>query len=136
MLKKTIKFDDFDGNSVERDYYFHLSKVDLTQLELAYFGYGGLEGYLKKMISERKIAEVFEAIRKIVLTSYGERDDVAMAFIKQRNGAPLYEVFAGSPAFDVLMLELMAIDEDKQQAAALEAFMEGIMPRDRETKKE
>ena len=127
MLKKAIKFEDFEGNEVEREYFFHLSKVDVTQLELSFPG--GLEAYFKKIISERKIAEAFEAIRKIVLTSYGERSEDGMSFRKLRNGLPLYEDFAGSPAFDTLMLELMEIDSEQQAPTALESFLKGIMPK-------
>jgi hypothetical protein len=128
MLKKLIKFEDFDGNPVEREYYFHLFKMDITQLELSFPG--GLEVYVTKMISERKIAEIFEAIRKIILTSYGERSADGITFSKLKNGAPLYEDFAGSPAFDVLMEELMNIDPEKQEAAALETFLKGVIPKE------
>jgi hypothetical protein len=129
MIKKHIKFKDFEGNDVEREYYFHLTKVDMTQLELSFPG--GLEAYLKKMVAERKIAEIFEAIRKIVLTSYGERDDVKISFRKENGlGGALWPEFSGSPAFEALMLELMEIDQEKQEATALEAFVKGIMPRE------
>lgn len=51
MLKKLIKFTDYEGNSVEREYCFNLSKVDCMDLNFEYEEYGGLVGYLKSLLN-------------------------------------------------------------------------------------
>ena len=35
MLKKTIKYTDYDGNEREEDFYFNLSKAEITEMELS-----------------------------------------------------------------------------------------------------
>ncbi len=38
MLKKTITYEDFDGNQVTEDHFFHLSKADLVEMEVSQKG--------------------------------------------------------------------------------------------------
>ena len=35
MLKKTITFEDLDGNLVTDDFYFHLSKAEIAEIAAA-----------------------------------------------------------------------------------------------------
>ena len=34
MLKKTITFEDYNGNQVTEDYYFNFTKAEVVQLDL------------------------------------------------------------------------------------------------------
>ena len=34
MIKKTISYEDFDGNTRTQDYWFHLSEREIARLEL------------------------------------------------------------------------------------------------------
>ena len=47
MLKKTIKYTDYDGNEREEDFYFNLSKAEVTEMELS--KEGGMSEYIKKI---------------------------------------------------------------------------------------
>ena len=38
MLKKTIQFQDFNGNSRTEDFYFNLTQAEVTELELSVDG--------------------------------------------------------------------------------------------------
>ena len=35
MVKKTIKYSDYNGNEIEEDFYFNLSKVELLEMEMS-----------------------------------------------------------------------------------------------------
>ena len=35
MLKKTISYTDYDGNQRTEDFYFNLSKAEITEMELS-----------------------------------------------------------------------------------------------------
>ena len=134
MIEKTITFLDMHGNEATGLYRFHLNQDDATQLELSYPG--GLEEHFKKLISERDIAEFYRLIRVFVLSSYGELDPNGINFQKIRGGNKLYERFESSPAFSVLMEELLEVVEEKDPETGenspsipnLSAFLKGIAP--------
>ena len=48
MVKKTIKYSDYNGNEREEDFYFNLSKVELLEMEMS--TEGGLENKIKKIV--------------------------------------------------------------------------------------
>lgn len=122
MLKKTITFENLDGEQVTRDYYFNINKAELLSLQLS--EKGGLDKKLEKIQQEDDYNGLFEFIKTIILLSYGEKDDDGIKFIKARNGIKLATEFEQSEAFSELIMELIS------SADALNAFVNGIIPKD------
>lgn len=118
MLKKSITFEDFDGNEVTEDFYFHLSKADLIEMELSQRG--GMKEFLKKIIASKDGATIVAEFKKIILNSYGQRSDDGRRFIKTES---LRDEFQQTEAFSVLFLELCT------NAEAASAFVNGIVPK-------
>lgn len=50
MLKKMVTYTDYEGQTVEKEFCFNLSKIDCMDLNFEYEEYGGLQGYLKSII--------------------------------------------------------------------------------------
>lgn len=50
MLKKLVTYTDYEGNKVEKEFCFNLSKIDCLDLNFEYEEQGGLQGYLKSII--------------------------------------------------------------------------------------
>lgn len=122
MLKKTITYEDYDGNTRTEDLYFFISKSELTEMELS--TPGGLANKLESVTKAQNGAEIIKVFKDIVLKAYGEKSDDGRAFIKKRNGVSLAEEFEQTPAYDALFTELL-MDPDKAAA-----FINGIMPKD------
>ena len=122
MLKKTITFENLNGEQVTRDYYFNINKAELLSLQLS--EKGGLDKKLEKIQQEDDYNGLFEFIKTIILLSYGEKDDDGIKFIKARNGIKLATEFEQSEAFSELIMELIS------SADALNAFVNGIIPKD------
>lgn len=118
MLKKTIKYTDFDGNSRTEDHYFNLTPAELTEMELSLNG--GLSQLLEKILRENDQKRIIEYFKKIVLMSYGEKSLDGRRFLKNDQ---IREEFASTAAYSEIFMEL-ATDAD---AAA--AFVNGIMPK-------
>lgn len=99
MIKKTLTYADLDGNMVTEDFYFHLSKNQLFDLEFSH--QGGLSAVLKEMIDEDRREEAVLLIKKIIKMSYGSRSNDG------RNWDPATpeeaERFVNSPAFDEIL---------------------------------
>lgn len=119
MYKKTIKYTDFDGVEKEEDFYFNLTKAELTELAAEYPE--GLEQHIKHVVSSGNQAEIVAMFKMIVLKAYGEK--IGNKFRKRLNGALLCEDFADTEAYSELFMEL-ATDEK-----AASEFFNGIVPK-------
>lgn len=127
MLKKSIKYVDFNGEEQIDECYFNLSKTELTQMEAS--EKGGFENYLTQLIEEKDQKKIFELFKEIVLMSYGQKSADGRQFIKKKmvdgQMIRLRDEFEQSVAFDELMMELIA-GGDK----AVSEFVSKLIPRE------
>lgn len=119
MLKREIKYEDFNGEEQIDVVYFNLSKPELIELQVS--KEGGMGNLLQKIIDTKDIREIINMFKEIILMSYGEKSDDGKRFIKSDE---LREQFSQTAAFQSLFMEL-AEDED---AAA--KFINGLIPKD------
>jgi hypothetical protein len=114
MVKKTITFTDFDGNEITKDFYFNLTKTEITKLEAS-----GLSKNLERIAAEKNVPDFVDIWEEIILKAYGERT-VDGKFIKSEVAT---NAFSQTEAYDILFEELVS-DPEKG-----EAFIKGIMPK-------
>lgn len=119
MLKKTIKYVDYDGNNREEDFYFNLNKAEIMELQLSEVG--GLEKRIRKIIASQDAKEIMEIFKEIILKAYGEKSADGKRFVKSKE---ITDAFTQTEAYSELFMEL-ASDAD---AAA--KFINGIVPKD------
>ena len=125
MLKKTITFNDFEGNEITREYYFNLNKSDMIDLQGSMEG--GLDKFLINASQTKDVKAISDFIRTLIMRSYGEKGDDGISFIKVRNGEPLGEKFVQTLAYEKLYDELISGENDAQ---AFKDFFAGIVPAD------
>jgi hypothetical protein len=65
MLKKTIKYVDYDGVEREEDFLFNLSKAEVTEMELGVVG--GMSQMLQKIVAEKDGKRIIEHFKAIIL---------------------------------------------------------------------
>lgn len=114
MLKKTIKYKDYNGEEQERDFYFNLSQAELIEMELS--ATGGLEAMVKRLMEEVNGKEIVKLFKEIILKSYGERT-VDGRFEKSEE---ISKRFSETAAYSDLFVELVT------DADAAAAFVNGI----------
>lgn len=119
MLKKTIKYTDYNGVERTEDFYFNLNKAEIMEMQLTTVG--GLDAYLKKIISAQDMPTLMRIFKDLVLKSYGVKSDDGRRFIKNEK---LREEFEQTEAYSILYMELST---DSEAAAA---FVNGIIPAD------
>jgi hypothetical protein len=119
MLKKTITYVDFNGDEVSEDFFFHLSKAELVELELSYKG--GLQEAIKRIVEAEDGKAIIAEFKNIILSSYGEKSDDGRRFIKNQT---LREEFESTEAYSTLFMELVT---DADKAAE---FVRGVIPKD------
>ena len=122
MLKKTIKYTDYDGNEREEDFYFNLSKAEVTEMELS--KEGGMSEYIKKISATQNGPELIKLFKDIIIKSYGEKSLDGKRFIKNKE---LTEAFIQTEAYSELFIELAS---NADEAAK---FINGIMPKNMKT---
>lgn len=123
MIKKTLKWKDFNGEEHMEDFYFHLYKPDMVDLEVSKTG--GLSVMLPKMIASSDMGEVVEIFKKLIRMSLGIRSEDGKKFTKRSPEARQYvNDFMDSPAYAALFDDLT--DESNPNAGA--EFLFGMMP--------
>lgn len=123
MLKKTIKYVDYNDEERVEDFYFNLTKAELTEMNFS--EEGGLQNVLRQIMNTRSYTKIAELFKTIILKSYGEKSPDGKRFIKtDDNGRPLSKNFEETQAYSELYMELASNDE------AATAFIIGIIPKD------
>lgn len=116
MLKQTITYIGFDGKEKTRDFYFNLTKGEITEIHLSLPG--GLDGFLQRMNDDPSVEDVVEVFKKIILKAYGKRT-ASNGFIKSKE---ISEEFAATDAYSELFLKFLDNEDD-----FVNKFLEGAI---------
>lgn len=121
MLKKTIKYTDYNGEEVVEDFYFNLNKAELIDLEMSADGGEGLAEMLKRIVAEKNTGKIMRTFRSIICLSVGVRSEDGKRFIKTEE---IVDEFMQTGAYSELLVELL------QNPQAAVDFVNGIVPKD------
>lgn len=117
MLKKTITFDDLEGNEVKKDFYFNLGVDELTELEVEYPK--GLSEHIKKVIKQDDRKELMKLFKLLIRKSYGIKHEDGLRFVKSED---VSDSFMQTNAYGELLLELSTSPD------AAGNFFNGVLP--------
>lgn len=116
MLKKRVKYEGFDGEIIEEDLYFNLTRMDLIELNDRYES-KDMAAYMDKIVKEKNIKELYKVLKDIVLMAYGTKSEDAKRFIKNET---VKKEFEESLAFAQL------IEDFHETDTAMSDFVTGI----------
>lgn len=119
MIKKTVKYEDFNGVERSEDLYFNLTKTELHNMNFRH--HGTYAEQLQGIVDSKDIRLVTELFTEIITKAYGVKSEDGRNFRKSQE---LVDDFVSSAAYDALMNELL---NDESAAAAL--FI-GALPKD------
>ena len=122
MLKKKIKYTDYNGVERNEDFYFNLNKAELMEMELT--TEGGLAERTQRIIDTQDTPKIVEMFKDLILRAYGEKSEDGKAFVKKDARGKLADRFAQTEAYSELFMELAT---DSNAAAN---FVNGIIPAD------
>jgi hypothetical protein len=117
VIKKTITYTDFNDETVTEDFYFHLSEVDLVNLEVSQKE--GLTESLQRIIKAEDVKTLIEIFQTIILNAYGQKSDDGRRFIKSKE---LQEEFKSTKAYSSLFMELITNTDEAI------IFINGLVP--------
>ena len=119
MIKKEFEFEDlFTGEKVKKEYYFHIDKTRLIEMEASVEG--GFKTYLEEIVKAQDTKKILEVFKDIIKKSVGVKTPTG-GFDQSEHVAV---DFIGSPAFEQLYLDLFS---DEKKASE---FINGILPQD------
>ena len=116
MLKKHVKYQGFDGEIIEEDLYFNLTRMDAIELSALYES-KDLAAYMDEIVKNKDIASLYRVLKDIVLLAYGVKSEDGNRFIKND---VVKKEFEESLAFAQLIEDLHETD------SALSEFVTGI----------
>lgn len=119
MIKKTVTYTDYNGVERTEDFYFNLSKAEVSEMELSTTG--GFAEMLQKIIDAKDQATIIKVFKEVVLKAYGVKSPDGRRFIKTQE---LTDEFVQTEAYSDIFMEL-AFD-----AEAASVFVKGILPSD------
>lgn len=118
MIKQHVSYEDYEGNQVEKDLWFHLNKSDLAKMSLGFDG-GLIEG-LTELQNKGDKRAVAEFIDNLLVNAYGVRKAGSDIFLKTPE---IQEEFQYSLAHDEILMMLLGGSDDD-----IINFIVGIMP--------
>jgi len=129
MLKKKIKYTDYNGVEREEEFLFNLTKAELMEMQMS--TNGGLAEMIAALVASQNMPEIIRIFKDIILKSYGEKSLDGKRFMKvDEKGNPLSVQFSQTEAFSTLFMELAT---DSKAAAN---FVNGVVPSDMEVSEE
>lgn len=117
MLKKTINYVDYNGVERKEDFYFNLSKAEVTEMELSVDG--GLSQMIEQLVNAKDNKQIIALFKEIILKAYGEKSADGRRFIKSKE---LSDAFSQTEAYSELFVELALNEEEAAK------FIKGILP--------
>ena len=117
MLKKTIKYEDYNGIEREEDFWFGLNKAEIFELQTT--TEGGFNERIERAVKSQDMVTIMKLFKDIILKTVGKKSDDGRRFIKSKE---ISEEFEQSPAYPILFMELAT------DANAAKEFMQSIVP--------
>lgn len=118
MLKKTVTYETFDGETVTEDLYFNISESELSDMQFSKAG--GMSEYITQIYKTKDSVKIYNLFKELILKAYG---------IKSPDGKKFYKTdairteFASSIAYDTVFSEII-----RNPDYAVE-FIRGIFPK-------
>ena len=101
MLKKTIKFNGFDGKPAEEIWYFNLTEVEVTRLDAEFEP--GLGEYVKNFDENTPASDMLNLFERLIQMSVGTKSPDGSRFIKNQE---VVDDFLASAAYSALFAQL------------------------------
>ena len=111
MLRKTIKYEDFDENPREMTAYFNLNERELAELVEEFGGRDSLQNLFASIKGSGDASKLTSFMRTIIKKSYGQKSGDGNRMVKNDE---VWDAFYQSEAYNEFFMEVMASDEANQ----------------------
>lgn len=118
MYKRTVTYEDYDGNKRTEDFFFHMNKAEVIKWLMCNGGYT-LDKQLEQLYKTSKGKDIMDIFEDLLRRSYGVKSLDGRRFDKTKEQ---WDDFRSTEAYSEIFTELVT---DAKKAAA---FINSIMP--------
>lgn len=119
MYKITKTYEDFSGNEITRDFYFHIEQHEIAELYMK--DDGGVTRYIKALMETKSGSDTISFLKKFMDAAYGVKRLDSNNEMKFYKSPEILADFKASKAYSMIYLELAT---DAELAIA---FIKGII---------
>lgn len=119
MITKTLTYEDYDGNPITEEAYFHLTEADATEM---FITFGDVGAVFDRGLAEKNPTFVMNALRSLIRMAYGKKLPDGRFVKFDSEGRRLGDFFISSDAYSELVDSLISEEN------AISEFTKGIMP--------
>lgn len=121
MITKSVKYEDFSGNTITKSFDFHLNKAELAEIQFREDGSTFDDVIIKISQDDTNIRSVLDMIKEIVVASVGRKviQDGTELFVKDDQAR---NALVCTDAYSELLFELIS---DPEKVAE---FVKGLLP--------
>ena len=119
MIKKVIKYTDYNDVEREESFWFNLSKSELSRM--AIMQDGDMAEKIREMVKAKDTKAILTIFEDIIRKAYGIKSEDGKRFMKSDE---ISKSFVESPAYDELYFELI------QDGEKMSAFITALLPKD------
>lgn len=119
MYKKTLTYEDFDGEEITEDFYFNLNKAEIIEHDdlIEAIARYGKRAEKKDEFGSKDMKTMMSYIKELMFLSYGEKSEDGRRFVKSEE---ILTDFINSNAFPDIYMEILT-----DETVATE-FVEGV----------
>lgn len=117
MIKKMIRYVDFNGVERTEDFYFNLTKAEIIEMNLTTDG--GLKELIDRIMNAKNQLEIVKMFKLLIEKSYGAKSPDGRKFMKSPE---ILADFEATQAYSDLYSELTTNPEKAAE------FFNGMMP--------
>lgn len=119
MYKMTETYTDYDGNERTEDFYFHVTKAEI--MEMDFLEEGGLQKTVERITATQDRKALMELFKGIVIMAYGEKSPDGRRFMKNEE---IKKNFTETEAYSNIFVKLAT------DSKAASEFINNIVPKD------
>ena len=118
MIKKTVTYEDYNGEMRTETFYFHFTEAEILDMEMS--TEGGFAERIQRIIDAKDQSALMKLIKKFVIDAYGVKSPDGKRFIKDNE---VKAAFLECPAYSDIFMDM--VTDDKLAAE----FVNGVVPK-------
>ena len=118
MIKKTVTYEDYNGETRTETFYFHFTEAEILDMEMS--TEGGFAERIQRIIDAKDQSALMKLIKKVVIDAYGVKSPDGKRFIKNDE---VKAAFLECPAYSDIFMDM--VTDDKLAAE----FVNGVVPK-------
>lgn len=117
MIKKTVTYEDYNGEKRTETFYFHYTEAEILDMEMS--EEGSFAERIQRIIDAKDKTALMKLVKKFVIDAYGVKSEDGKRFMKNDE---VKAAFLECPAYSDIFMDMVTNDELAAE------FVNGVIP--------